>query len=258
MAQVGFDRRRINGPEESFPPVYDDDEMPQAKSKYERDRPKTAIRPIFLQPHLISQANGSCYIETEKTKVACAVYGPRQAKNTAYSDRGKLNVEVKYTPFSSIKRKAPMRDAEDHALSSAIYQALAPAVRLELFPKSIIDVFVIVIEADGTEGCIASGCVAASTALADAGIEMIGLVTSCSIAAIDGDIWLDPTVQDASVAQGTLVLSCMPALGTITSVWQTGSISPGILFASLAECQERCGEIHSIVAQSLRDNESAR
>lgn len=54
MAQVGFDRRRINGPEESFPPVYDDDEMPQAKSKYERDRPKTAIRPIcaFCQPKI--------------------------------------------------------------------------------------------------------------------------------------------------------------------------------------------------------------
>jgi hypothetical protein len=29
---------------------------------------------IVLQPGLISQANGSAYIETEKTKIACAVY----------------------------------------------------------------------------------------------------------------------------------------------------------------------------------------
>ena len=27
-----------------------------------------------LQPGLITQANGSAYIETEKTKIACAVY----------------------------------------------------------------------------------------------------------------------------------------------------------------------------------------
>ena len=36
-------------------------------------------------------------------------YGPRQSKNTAYSDNGRLNVEVKYTPYSSQKRKAPIR-----------------------------------------------------------------------------------------------------------------------------------------------------
>ncbi len=29
---------------------------------------------LVLQPGLITQANGSAYIETEKTKVACAVY----------------------------------------------------------------------------------------------------------------------------------------------------------------------------------------
>ncbi len=61
-----------------------------------------------------------------------------------------------------------------------IQQALVPAVRLELLPKSTIDIFITVIENDGIEGCIASGSVAASAALADAGIEMLGLVASCS------------------------------------------------------------------------------
>lgn len=61
-----------------------------------------------------------------------------------------------------------------------IHQALAPAVRLELFPKSTVDVFIMIIENDGIEGCVASGSVAASTALADAGIDMLGLVVSCA------------------------------------------------------------------------------
>jgi 3' exoribonuclease family, domain 1 len=73
-----------------------------------------------------------------------------------------------------------LQDAEDRSIAVAIHQALVPSVRLELLPKSTIDVFITVIEADGMEGCISSGVVAASTALADAGIEMLGLVMSCS------------------------------------------------------------------------------
>ena len=62
----------------------------------------------------------------------------------------------------------------------AIHQALVSSVRLELLPKSTIDIFLMVIESDGPEACIAAGIVAASTALADAGVEMFALVSSCS------------------------------------------------------------------------------
>lgn len=62
----------------------------------------------------------------------------------------------------------------------AIHQAILPSVRLETLPKSTIDIFITIIEADGIEGCIASGSVAASAALADAGIEVFGLVVSAS------------------------------------------------------------------------------
>ena len=73
-----------------------------------------------------------------------------------------------------------MQDAEDRSIAMQIHQALLSAVRLELFPKSTIDIFITVIENDGLEGCISAGTVAASTALADAGIEMLGLIASCS------------------------------------------------------------------------------
>jgi exosome complex component MTR3 len=72
------------------------------------------------------------------------------------------------------------QDVEDRSVAVSIHQALESSVRLELFPKSTIDVFVTIIENDGIEGCVASGSVAASTALADAGIDMIGLVVSCT------------------------------------------------------------------------------
>ena len=85
-------------------------------------------------------------------------------------------------PFSSGCRwYSPLvQDAEDRSIAVQIQQALLSAVRLELLPKATIDVFITVIENDGIDGCIASGSVAASAALADAGIEMLGLVASCS------------------------------------------------------------------------------
>lgn len=72
------------------------------------------------------------------------------------------------------------QDAEDRSIAVSIHQAISSSVRLELLPKSTIDIFITIIENDGIQGCVAAGSVAASTALADAGIELIGLVVSCA------------------------------------------------------------------------------
>lgn len=62
----------------------------------------------------------------------------------------------------------------------AIHQAISSSVRLDVLPKSVIDIFITIVESDGIEGCVAAGVIAASTALTDAGIEVFGLVASCS------------------------------------------------------------------------------
>ncbi|TBU50870.1 mRNA transport regulator 3 [Dichomitus squalens] len=257
MAQANFDRRRINGPDESFQPIFDSDEEDETRwkpGKPRKGRGARDIRPIFLKAGLINQANGSAYIETERTKIACAVYGPRQSKTTVYNEKGRLNVEVKFAPFSCKRRRVPIRDAEDRSVAVQIQQALVSAVRLELLPKSTIDIFITVIENDGMEGCIASGSVAASAALADAGIEMLGLVASCSAAVVGEEIWLDPTEEEEKVSSGTLILSGMPALGTITNVWQSGSMAPEDAMKCMEACQERYTDIHAVIAQALLEN----
>ncbi|KAF7294919.1 hypothetical protein MIND_01030000 [Mycena indigotica] len=251
-----MDRRRINGPtEESFVPVFDESPDAWKAADGRKGRGLLDIRPIFLQPGLISQANGSAYIETQKTKIACAVYGPRQSKNTSYSDMGRLNVEVKFTPFSCPRRRAPLRDAEDRSLAVAIHQALASSVRLELLPKSTIDVFITIIECDGLESCVAAGSIAASTALADAGIELFGLVVSCAASLIENQVWLDPTQEEEAVSGGTLVLSCLPALNKITNIWHTGQMSAMDVIRCTEACQQKIeADIHSVVAQALLES----
>ena len=88
---------------------------------------------------------------------------------------------------------------------------------------------------------------------------------------VGDEIWLDPTEDEEKTSSGTLILSGMPALGTITSVWQSGSMSPAqaIKVRTLAHqsiyatqpvaqcidaCQERCTDIHAVIAQALLEN----
>ena len=92
---------------------------------------------------------------------------------------------------------------------------------------------------------------------------------------MEKDVWLDPTAEEASRARGALTVACMPALGTMTSIWQTGQMtadeaiqvndqSLAVLGHKLTfsqcveECQARCGDIHDVVATALLNSQSTK
>jgi len=160
-----------------------------------------------------------------------------------------------------------MKDSEDRPTSLLIHQSLLPSIRLELFPKSSIDIFITVLENDGLESCVAAGSTAASTALADAGIELLGLATSCAASFVEvgsqdqdgrGEIRLDPNEEESRVARGTVTVSYLPALGTATNVWQTGKLSTEETMQCIEKCVERCNDIHHVVSKTLLDSAQAR
>lgn len=145
MAQYSFDRRRNNGPEDSLPPVFDEDIIPKFQGKDRKARAALDIRPIcqslvqasfnFLniiessksysqdllarrlvqhtlklnKPKLLVQCEG-LYTDMERslTPKNSISYGPRQSKNTSFHEKGRLNVEVKFAPYSCQKRRSPM------------------------------------------------------------------------------------------------------------------------------------------------------
>jgi hypothetical protein len=44
-------------------------------------------------------------------------------------------------------------------------------------------------------------------------------------AIVGDDIQLDPSEAEARASSGTVILACMPALDSITSIWQSGQMS---------------------------------
>ena len=125
-------------------------------------------RRISIKAGVLRNANGSAYIEFGDNKIIAGVYGPRDVhpKHMSDSDTGILRCRYHMTPFSVGERKNPAPSRREIEISKVIKEALLPAVMLEKFPRTAVDVYIEVLQADGGTRCAALD--AASVALADA------------------------------------------------------------------------------------------
>ena len=102
------------------------------------------LRPIKLEVGILSNADGSAYIEQGKTKILAAVYGPKEvhARHLALPDRAILRCRYHMAPFSVEERKSPEPSRREMELSKVIREALEPSIFLEYYPRTAIDVFI--------------------------------------------------------------------------------------------------------------------
>src|SRR5512135_3905171 len=130
------------------------------------------LRPLKLQVGILSNADGSAYIEHGKNKILAAAFGPREMhpKHLAQPDRMVLRCRYHMAPFSVQERKSPAPSRREVELSKVIKECLEPSMFMDLYPRAGVDVFVEVLQADGGTRCAA--ITAASLALADAGLPL--------------------------------------------------------------------------------------
>ena len=136
-------------------------------------------------------------------------------------------------------------------------------MRLEKYPKSVIDLFAIVLDSDG--GVLPLAITCGSLALAHAGIEMFDLVAACSVVSIGRQIFLDPTEEEeASAARGSVrrgesgcsvggsvMMATMPSLSRVTQLVQVGEIDPDNLTDMIGRCEEGCRQLLREIRQVL-------
>lgn len=60
------------------------------------------LRRAYLRLGVVSGASGSAYVETGRTRVVCAVYGPRNDTRSRreFSKEGQLVCDFKFAPFA--------------------------------------------------------------------------------------------------------------------------------------------------------------
>ncbi|KAJ4768855.1 Exosome complex component RRP41 [Rhynchospora pubera] len=145
-------------------------------------RRPTEMRHLKAQIGVVSKADGSALFEMGNTRVIAAVYGPREVQNKGQqmnNTEALVRCEYSMANFSTGDRaRKPKGDRRSTEISLVIRQTMEACILTKLMPRSQIDIFVQVLQADGGTR---SACINAATlALADAGIPMRDIVTSCS------------------------------------------------------------------------------
>lgn len=210
------------------------------------------LRPIKMEVGVLSNADGSAYIEQGKNKILAAVYGPREVhpRHLALPDRALLRCRYHMAPFSVEERKSPAPSRREIELSKVIKEALEPAIFLERFPRTSIDIFIEVLQADGGTRC--AGTTVAALALADAGIPMRDLVVACAAGKVDGILVLDLNDIEDKEGEADVPVAYMPNLGLISLLQMDGSLTIEEFNQSLNLAMEGCKQIYKFQKEALR------
>jgi len=210
------------------------------------------LRPIKIEVGVLSNADGSAYIEQGKNKILAAVYGPKELhpKHLALPDRMVLRCRYHMAPFSVQERKSPAPSRREIELSKVIREALEPAVFVEYYPRTAVDVFIEVLQADGSTRC--TSITAASLALADAGIPMRDLVAACSAGKVEDMIVLDLMDLEDKVGTADVPVAYMPNLGVITLLQMDGILTSEEFEKAVNLAIDGCKKIYAMQREALK------
>jgi exosome complex component RRP41 len=205
-----------------------------------------------IEAGVLERADGSAYLEIGGNKILVAVYGPRElhVRRIMRPDMAVIRCRYNMAPFSVGERKRPGPDRRSVEISKITSDALRPTIFLEKFPRSTIDVFIEILEAEGGTRC--AGLTAASVALADAGIPMRDLVASCAAGKANGNVVLDLSEEEDKEGEADLPVAIMPRTGEISLLQMDGHLTSEEFDKALDLAVEGCKKINEVQKEAIR------
>lgn len=226
----------------------------EAKNSERLDgRAYNELRPLKIEAGVLERADGSAYLEFGDNKVLAAVYGPREfhIRRFLKPNRAVLRCRYNMAPFSVEDRKRPGPDRRSLEISKLTSEALSPAVFLEKFPRSSIDVFIEVLQAEGGTRC--AGITAASVALADAGIPMRDMVVACAAGKAKGQVIMDLSEWEDKEGEADVPVAIMPRTGEITLLQMDGQLTKDEFEQALDLAKEGCMKISEEQKKAIKN-----
>ncbi|MEJ2249237.1 MAG: exosome complex exonuclease Rrp41 [Candidatus Lokiarchaeota archaeon] len=210
------------------------------------------LRPIKMEVDVIKNADGSAYIEWGNNKIFASVYGPREVHphHLAKPDKGILRVFYRMATFSVFDRKRPAPGRREKEISMIISDCLEPILFLELYPGTSFEIFIEVVDADGGTRC-ASTTVAA-LALADAGVPMRSLVTSCAVGKIDGQLVTDLSGIEDKAGEADLPTAMTWFNDELSLLQFDGKVTQSELDKSLDMAKDALEKIYQLQLDALK------
>ncbi|HZW57794.1 MAG TPA: exosome complex exonuclease Rrp41 [Nitrososphaerales archaeon] len=209
------------------------------------------LRPIKIEVGTLKNADGSAFIQFGKNKIMAAVYGPKEVhpKHSALPNRSVLRCRYHMSPFSTEERKNPAPSRREIEISKVMREALEPALMLEDYPRTAIDVFVEVLQSDGGSRC--AGISAASVALADAGINMRDLVSACAAGKVAGQVVMDVDDTEDKEGQADMPVALMPMTNQITLLQLDGQLNDEEFSKAFSWALDGCKRVYQLQREAL-------
>ncbi len=214
------------------------------------------MREIKAEVGVVPRAFGSARFSFGSTTAIAAVYGPRQLHPQHLQDPQKALLRCYYdlASFSVAERKKPGPTRRSYEISKVTEWALAPVVMLENFPNAVIDVFIIITQADASTRC--AGINAAALALAHAGVPMKELVSSVSVGKIDKQLVVDVCKEEESYEEGEgatdIPMAFLSESGKISLLQLDGKISPEELKKAIALGKKAAKKVYQEQIKALK------
>jgi exosome complex component RRP41 len=154
--------------------------------------------------------------------------------------------------FSTGERKKSGRgDRRAAEIGLVLRQVLEAVIPVQLFPRSQIDMYVQVLQADGGTRCAALN--AASLALANAGVPLRDLVAACAAGYLNQTPLLDLNYMEDAAGGVDLPVAVLPSTGQLLLL-QMDSRLPLERFGTLLElAADGARQIHAIMLRTIHE-----
>jgi len=213
------------------------------------------LRKLHATVSVLQSADGSATFEMGNTKVMAAVFGPKEVEQRSAMDPDRAIVRCEYSmaAFSTgERRKRGKGDRRALEISTVIQNALEQTIMVELMPRTQIDVYIQVLQADGGTRCASIN--AAFLALADAGIPMKDMICGCAAGYLDGTALLDLNYLEDSGGGPDVVVALQPSLDRIVVLQSDNRISIEVFEEVMRLATEGCRAVAGFMRDVLMEH----
>ena len=215
------------------------------------------MRKMTAEVGIIPNADGSAKFTFGDTVAIAAVYGPKtlHPQHLQNPETGILRCNYDMLSFSVTERKKPGPSRRSQEISKIIEWALNPILDLGEFPNTVVDVHIMIIQANASTRC--AGINAAAMALAQAGVPMKDLVSSVSIGKIDKQLVVDVIKEEEDYKDGEgatdIAMTFLSTSNDLVALQLDGKIPPATLKEAIKLGKEATKKIHEVQVKALKE-----
>lgn len=217
------------------------------------NRKPDEIRPMEAEVGVIEQADGSAMFKVGDTIAMAGVYGPTNVLPRHMEDPEKAIIRSYYDlyPFSVPERKRPGPNRRSVELSMVIKNAVLPSIFVKEYPKTQIELYTNIIQANAGTRCAAIS--AASLALADAGIAMRDIVSSVAVGHYKDQVVVDINKEEEDIDGATdIPIAYMPRMKKITLLQLDGKLPNKKMKEVIELGIKSCEKVYDVQKNALK------